>query len=1608
MLISIHDKTLQRVAFLDNEKPGALHFFNDKWHRYLTEATSTFDFSVPKTGNADTQYLTDKNYISFRYEGEDYLFNIMRTEETEEELTCYCENLSLELLNEDAAAYEASGAKTFVQYFNDSSQIGGQSFTDLIIGINEVSEYTRTLSWEGTSTKLARLLSLVNKFDAECEFVTELNRDGTLKRVVINVYKQHDDDHQGVGTRRNDVTLYYGKTIDSIRRTVDKTDLCSAIYPTGKDGLTVTSLTKTEYDDKGRVLYNTPAGSPHIYAPQTAEQYPAQLSSNDDPWILHRWDYDTDNVNTLYGQALAELKKRSVPALTYEIQGFFELNIGDTVTIYDDKFTPTLLLQARVSEQEVSFCDPSKNKNTFSNFKALENRLSTDITSRLNQLVQDAIPYTAEILTDNGTVFKNGEGETNLTARVLKSTTDMTGQVALQWARDGTDLSTSPTITITADDILGTAVYRLTVKNGSGTELCFAEVTIINVDDGAGINHVDVEYCQSTSNTNAPTGPWETEAPPWEDGKYIWTRTVITYGDGSTTTTDPVCISGEQGADGVSLTAIQEQYYLSTSDTTQTGGSWAITCPDWVEGKYIWTRSKCSWSNSTVTYTTPVLAQGLNTANATASNAKDTAVTADIKAGAALDAAEVASLQVGELTTSVANIGLAVINKADINLANIELGCIKTAMIDDAAIGTTQIADGSITDGKILSLTANKITAGTIDAGVITVVNLNAANITVGQINGNQIAGGAVDMTKLGTDVSGAISYAQTTANGKNTVFYQSTAPTATGRRINDVWFDTDDDNKMYYWAGSAWAPRLFGTNSIENMAITNALISNLDAAKITTGVLNAARIGSNSIESGHIKANAITTDKLSVGAGGNLYNLGYDDFEHIPNDPARICYNKINTVTVSIDTSTCYIGTRCLKLVANASVTDGWVFIGDAEKGHGCIPVIAGQIYIASVWVKSSSSSNVDFYIAHHAARTPTSGHTTAKENVTVGTSWTRIFVRFTALAAYPYVSIRIDNDTPSTSLWVDAIQIERGTATQEPSEFKSAGTTSINGANIYTNTITANQIAANAITSAKIAGEQILANHIKADQIQAGHIKAGAITAGKLDAGAVAVGNISDAAIASINALIEVGGVNLAVGSSVADRAKWHTTGWSGNLSAALGYADHCYLLKMGGGWSTMAYNYKTLVGKQVTIQADVLLDSAHNVSDSAGLKVMVGRRHVTSTSVITNETTYVIKETNKWTHVEAIVTLTADYPYPVFYFRGTTSDASTNSCWVYIKDVKIESGNKATDWSPAPEDTDASIATNSIANWCYNNNLTYIDGGKIYAKTVTADQIAANAITAEKFYGKAIQSENYVANSTGMKINLANGVIDSKNFKVASDGKVTVSGDLNLIGANRYISVKTTGGTEVGKINFVDLPGQTWSPGAVGIHAKDWLALSAGSGSGKSFIEFNIGGRNFGTFSYTDSANYGVMLGEPMRSINIHTGSSPNVFAQGATQTQTLSLASGLTTKNNVAAGNTNAPSGTTGRCTAVYNALGRFVTLNIGCTGSITAATWKLVTTLPTTMRPDTEVVLVGYCSTGDCIEVYVEPDGRVWFWNVNKSLSGSIYVSANYYLSKTTN
>lgn len=128
-----------------------------------------------------------------------------------------------------------------------------------------------------------------------------------------------------------------------------------------------------------------------------------------------------------------------------------------------------------------------------------------------------------------------------------------------------------------------------------------------NGKDGKSITNTSVMWYLSTSNTTQTGGSWVAEPPTWVEGKYYWYKLVIEYSDKTSTESPPVMVSGGKGGTGQGIANIEIEFYLSTSKTEQTGGSWSTTRPVWERGKYLWTRNKITYKNPTATeYTTPI------------------------------------------------------------------------------------------------------------------------------------------------------------------------------------------------------------------------------------------------------------------------------------------------------------------------------------------------------------------------------------------------------------------------------------------------------------------------------------------------------------------------------------------------------------------------------------------------------------------------------------------------------------------------------------------------------------------------------------------------------------------------------------------------------------------------------------------------------------------------------------------------------------------------------------------------------------------------------------------------------------------------------------------
>ena len=463
------------VAYMDNGHKKSMHYWNDDLHEYLQGTANTYTFTV-SAKHQDAENVTAGNKVAFIHKGKSYYLNIVNTEQTEETITATAWSLSFELINEDAGEYKAGKAMSFEEYLAvfDAERT-------LKLGLNEVSDKRITNEWTGTTSVLKRLFSLANVFSAEIEFETVLNRDYSLKEIVLNVYRKHSDTDSGVGEYRNDIVLRYGKGITGIRKTTDAEKLYTCIQPTGKDGLTINGLDKKEYDENGRLEYFTDGAI--IRAPQARDRFPSNIVNKEDAYILMRKEYDTDSKDKLYSMALSDLKTASEPVVTYEVDGYFDTNIGDTVRMQDQEWTPVLYLQARVSEQVRSLTNPKTAKTVFTNYKELTSEISDSLLQRMEDLINKNKVYTCSISTNNGIIFKNGIGSTTLTAYAYDNGVDVADKLQFRWSKDGTEFYVGKSVTVNATDVDTKAVYSFEAME-NGIKRGYYEVTIADLMDG--------------------------------------------------------------------------------------------------------------------------------------------------------------------------------------------------------------------------------------------------------------------------------------------------------------------------------------------------------------------------------------------------------------------------------------------------------------------------------------------------------------------------------------------------------------------------------------------------------------------------------------------------------------------------------------------------------------------------------------------------------------------------------------------------------------------------------------------------------------------------------------------------------------------------------------------------------------------------------------------------------------------------------------------------------------------------------------------------------------------------------------------------------------------
>lgn len=462
--IAIRDSTdSHNVAFFDNI--SGIRYQSANLQRFLAGSASILTIEY---NSKDIDTIRTGCKLAFIYKERAYWLNIMDLSKKgyKVEITAY--SLGLELNQEERGAHKPANAMKFAEYlaYYDPEHA-------LELGVNEVADKRIKLEWTGTDTILARLFSIANSFDAELEFTVELNQDYSLKRQVLNVYKKGN-----LGSNRAASPIRVGRGLKVINYSDNLKELRTAVRATGKDGLTIDGLNKKVYDDDGNLLYYSSGMT--VYAPQSRDKYPSVGKKSNDNWIikeLGETEYSTKEA--LWGYMLGELKKICVPEITYDIEGAVDGDVGDTRTLIDDvHYDPPLYVQGRISELTEDLIAGKVMKSTLTNFERKYSQVASELLKQVEQLANEAAPYTIRLNSDNGLTFKNYDGQTTIDARLEKAGKDV--DCSWQWKIEDEVISNQQSLSINANDFNEKAVVVVTAFVNN-KEVAKTEATLINL-----------------------------------------------------------------------------------------------------------------------------------------------------------------------------------------------------------------------------------------------------------------------------------------------------------------------------------------------------------------------------------------------------------------------------------------------------------------------------------------------------------------------------------------------------------------------------------------------------------------------------------------------------------------------------------------------------------------------------------------------------------------------------------------------------------------------------------------------------------------------------------------------------------------------------------------------------------------------------------------------------------------------------------------------------------------------------------------------------------------------------------------------------------------------
>ena len=354
MILYFADRYLNILGQASTELPKGLTVSDDLKKEDVETGVASFECYLPfdKYTRAKVKECgTVGNYILRSNDNEKEFYTIIDSEgnSKSQERYIYAEDAGLDLLNEVVGAYEADKAYNIAHYVN--KYISGSGF---VIGINEVSNLTRKLSWDGESTVTERLASIATQFDG-CEISYSFDIEGlNVLKMYVNIHKKRGQD---IGAQ-----LRLNQDVDRIVTKESIANLATALQCTGgtpEDAEKPITLKGYSYDDGDFYVDGDVLKSRN--ALKKWERNIWLKGKTGEGHIVKQYEYDTTSQKTLCSHAITELKKLCEVEVNYEVD-FSKLpenaKVGDRVNIIDD--ADELYLSTRLLKIETSVTGQKK------------------------------------------------------------------------------------------------------------------------------------------------------------------------------------------------------------------------------------------------------------------------------------------------------------------------------------------------------------------------------------------------------------------------------------------------------------------------------------------------------------------------------------------------------------------------------------------------------------------------------------------------------------------------------------------------------------------------------------------------------------------------------------------------------------------------------------------------------------------------------------------------------------------------------------------------------------------------------------------------------------------------------------------------------------------------------------------------------------------------------------------------------------------------------------------------------------------------------------------------------------------------------------------------